>query len=158
MNTAKDPFFASIQLGAPQAYRNIVVFPITAPSHRAARWLTLGDALEQQVLTVTEISHGGSVPELAVINRADCPVLLLDGEELIGAKQNRVLNTTILLKENIISKDCAQRQGRTLRLTDASRIHSSGLAGRRSARYVAPNRYTHRPGPSRPAASRQCTT
>jgi hypothetical protein len=99
MNTATAPSFASIQLGAPQVHRNIVVFPITSPSHGVAHWLTLGEALEQQFLTVTEVSHGGSVPELAVINRADRPVLLLDGEELIGAKQNRVLNTTILLKE-----------------------------------------------------------
>src|SRR5688500_15682407 len=100
MNTPTDQSFASIQLGTAQVHRNIVVFPIISPSHAAARWLTLGEALEQQLLTVTEINHSGSVPELAVINRADRPVLLLDGEELIGAKQNRVLNTTILLKEH----------------------------------------------------------
>jgi hypothetical protein len=100
MNTTIDQSFASIELGAPQVHRNIVVFPIINPSHNAAHWLTLGEALEQQLLIVTEISQGGSVPELAVINRADRPVLLLDGEELIGAKQNRVLNTTILLKEH----------------------------------------------------------
>ena len=100
MNTTIDQSFASIELGAPQVHQNIVVFPIINPSHNAAHWLTLGEALEQQLLTVTEVSHGGSVPELAVINRADRPVLLLDGEELIGAKQNRVLNTTILLKEH----------------------------------------------------------
>ena len=40
-------------------------------------------------------SHGGSVPELKVINKAEIPILLLDGEELVGAKQNRVLNTTM---------------------------------------------------------------
>jgi len=32
-----------------------------------------------------------------VTNAADRPVLLLDGEELVGAKQNRVLNTTVLV-------------------------------------------------------------
>jgi hypothetical protein len=36
------------------------------------------------------------VPELKLNNESDEPVLLLDGEELIGAKQNRVLNLTIL--------------------------------------------------------------
>ena len=99
MDTATDQLFASIQLGTPQVHRNIVAFPIISPSYTTNRWLTLGEALEQQLLTVTEVSHGGSVPELAVVNRADRPVLLLNGEELIGAKQNRVLNTTILLKE-----------------------------------------------------------
>lgn len=34
-------------------------------------------------------SGAGSVPLLAVANRADRPLPLLDGEELIGAKQNR---------------------------------------------------------------------
>src|SRR5207249_1949999 len=42
---------------------------------------------------------GGSVPRLKVVNRAELPVLLVDGEELIGARQNRVLNTSMLLKE-----------------------------------------------------------
>ena len=37
------------------------------------------------------------MPTLRVISAADRPVLLLDGEELIGAKQNRVLNTTVLV-------------------------------------------------------------
>jgi hypothetical protein len=36
------------------------------------------------------------VPQLLFINDAMRPVLLLDGEELVGAKQNRVLNLTVL--------------------------------------------------------------
>jgi len=37
------------------------------------------------------VSEAGSVSFLKVANRADRPLLLLDGEELIGAKQNRIL-------------------------------------------------------------------
>jgi len=54
------------------------------------------------------------VPELKVINKAKVSVLLLDGEELVGAKQNRVVNTTILLKkesETVIPVSCTE-QGR----------------------------------------------
>jgi hypothetical protein len=43
------------------------------------------------------VSEAGSVPFLKVANGADRPLLLLDGEELIGAKQNRILNTTVLV-------------------------------------------------------------
>ena len=49
-----------------------------------------------------------------VNNWADIRVLLLGGEELIGAKQNRVLNTTILLRKNsetVILVSCTERGG-----------------------------------------------
>jgi hypothetical protein len=57
----------------------------------------MGEALELGFLTVKEIDEAGSVPELQAVNIGDLPILLLDGEELHGAKQNRVLNTSILL-------------------------------------------------------------
>ena len=36
------------------------------------------------------------MPELVVTNPLDEWVLLYDGEELVGAKQNRILNLTVL--------------------------------------------------------------
>jgi len=60
-------------------------------------WLTLDEAMAAGALEVTEVSHAGSVPALRVVNRGDRAVLLLDGEELVGAKQNRILNTSVLI-------------------------------------------------------------
>ena len=57
----------------------------------------VGQHMERKAMVVTEIDESGSVPELKVSNEAVQSALLLDGEELIGAKQNRVLNTTILI-------------------------------------------------------------
>jgi ARG and Rhodanese-Phosphatase-superfamily-associated Protein domain len=71
----------------------------------------LGEAMGKGFLTVTEVSQSGTVPELKMVNKGDLPVLLLDGEELAGAKQNRVLNTTILLmekSETIIPVSCTE--------------------------------------------------
>src|SRR5207249_3998616 len=48
-------------------------------------------------VTIGEVSAAGEVPALSVVNDADRPVLLLDGEELVGARQNRILNTTVLV-------------------------------------------------------------
>jgi hypothetical protein len=59
-------------------------------------YLLLEDGIAQGKVMVTELRAGGSVPELRLENNADLPVLLIDGEELVGAKQNRVLNLTIL--------------------------------------------------------------
>jgi len=86
-----------IELGPAQSFGGVTLFPLSVPELDKPGYLTLAQALAQGVLQVTEVSHGGSVPELAVVNRGSEPVLLLDGEELRGAKQNRVLNTTILV-------------------------------------------------------------
>jgi len=60
-------------------------------------WLTLDEAIAAGSLTVTEVSQAGSVPTLRVVNGGDRTVLLLDSEELVGAKQNRILNTFMLI-------------------------------------------------------------
>jgi hypothetical protein len=112
MNATTQKCLSSLQLGKPQAHRNIVVFPLLGSPNGSSRWLTLGEAIEQRLLTVTEVSRNGSVPELIVSNHASRPVLLLDGEELVGAKQNRVLNTTILVKEQsetVVPVSCTER-------------------------------------------------
>jgi hypothetical protein len=46
---------------------------------------------------VSEVDAAGSVPELLARNPLESNVLLYDGEELVGAKQNRILNLTVLL-------------------------------------------------------------
>jgi hypothetical protein len=89
----------SVQFGEPQTFKNIAIVPLIAPVDGTFQYRTLGEALAAGDLVITEISANGSVPELLVVNRGNKPVLLIDGEELAGAKQNRVLNTSILLKE-----------------------------------------------------------
>jgi len=89
----------SVQFGEVQTYKNIAILPLIASADGAFQYRTLGEALATWDIAITEVSAAGSVPELMVVNRANIPVLLIDGEELAGAKQNRVLNTSILLKE-----------------------------------------------------------
>lgn len=104
----------ALTLGAPQAFSNLSVYPLIAPAAWEAGYLVLDEALERKLARVTEISEGGSVPELAFENGADVGVLLLDGEELIGARQNRVLNITVLVgghKKITIPVSCVE-QGR----------------------------------------------
>jgi hypothetical protein len=86
----------SIQVGDPAAYRGVVITPLFPRRTPVAPYLTLGEALPLG-LRVTEIDTDGSVPELAVVNPLATDVLLYDGEELVGAKQNRILNVTVLV-------------------------------------------------------------
>lgn len=107
-------YLETIQFGTLQLFSNMVVVPLFTTLQSAINYLTLQQAFDQQKLKITELSESGSVPELKVTNLGELPVLLLDGEELMGAKQNRVLNTTILLKPNsetVIPVSCTE-QGR----------------------------------------------
>jgi hypothetical protein len=124
----------NVTLGTPQTYRNIAIYPVTNGDGGAVNYITLTEALEGRLLTVTEVSQGGSVPELKVANSAETPVLLLDGEELAGAKQNRVLNTTVLVPEKqaiVIPVSCTE-QGRWAYATQA--FYDSGTVMARSIR------------------------
>jgi ARG and Rhodanese-Phosphatase-superfamily-associated Protein domain len=69
------------------------LFPRLKPR---AEYVTLEEALPLG-FRVAEVDAAGSVPEPAVTNPLDANVLLYDGEELLGAKQNRILNVTVLV-------------------------------------------------------------
>ena len=85
-----------IQLGEPVAHRGIVLTPIFPRLSPKADYLTLDQALPLG-FRVTEVDAAGAVPVLAVHNPLVKDVLLYDGEELIGAKQNRILNVSVLV-------------------------------------------------------------
>jgi len=85
----------TLEVGEPLSHGALTVIPLLAPKDAEPDWLTLAEA--GAAVTITEVSAGGEVPTLSLVNDADRPVLLLDGEELIGAKQNRILNTTVLV-------------------------------------------------------------
>jgi hypothetical protein len=85
-----------LSLGEPQAHANLALFPLLAEAPPAPEYLLLDEALDRGCARVTEVSEGGSVPELRFENACERPVLILDGEELVGAKQNRVLNLSVL--------------------------------------------------------------
>jgi hypothetical protein len=85
------------QFGLLLEHDNLAVLPLLAREHSDADYLTLGDAVANGTIEITEVNEAGSVPALQALNRGEKPVLLVDGEELIGAKQNRVLNLTILV-------------------------------------------------------------
>jgi ARG and Rhodanese-Phosphatase-superfamily-associated Protein domain len=85
-----------VEFGPLTTFRNLSVLALSTAADRDAAYLTLDEALAQRSVHVFEVNQGGHVPELKIVNEGELPVLLLDGEELLGAKQNRVINLTIL--------------------------------------------------------------
>ena len=117
----------TIVFGEPQETRGVTVFPVFSPSNPRLQYVALKSALESGSLAVSEVTAAGVVGDLRVRNGGSSPVLLLDGEELAGAKQNRVLNTTILVgahTETIIPVSCTE-QGRWSYISSNFRESSS---------------------------------
>ena len=104
----------TLQLGEMVVHEELAVVPLLCRQPDGPDYITLKEAFDSGGLAVTEISESGSVPNLKVVNSTGHNVLLLDGEELAGAKQNRVLNTSILIAAGgsaIIPVSCTE-QGR----------------------------------------------
>jgi hypothetical protein len=84
------------QLGEAVHHRGILIVPLFPQRDPLAPYITLEEALPAG-LSVREVSESGLVPELLVENPLGEDVLLYDGEELVGAKQNRILNISVLV-------------------------------------------------------------
>src|SRR4051794_9522584 len=82
-------------LGEPQAAGPLAVFPVFGPAPRFA-YQPLAEAIALGAL-VTELDGGASVGDLAVANPTNLPVLLFEGEEVLGAKQNRTFDASVLV-------------------------------------------------------------
>ena len=107
-------YLFQIEIGSPQSHKNLVVYPLLSGYRDSLTYANLDEALEKNLIAVTEVSEDGSVPQLRVVNLSETPVLIVDGEELVGAKQNRAVNTTILIAagaETVIPVSCVE-QGR----------------------------------------------
>lgn len=119
-----------LRVGPALAHGRLAVFPIFRDSSGSATYKLSGDALADGTAVVEEVTEGGSVPNLAVENRGDTLVLFLEGEELRGAKQNRVLNTSVLIPaklKTVLPVSCVE-QGRwryTSKHFTSSGMHSS---------------------------------
>ncbi len=105
-------FLSGVTIGQPQVHDNMAVYPLHLQNGHQRAYDTLDEALAAKTLEVSEVSESGSVPNLKVHNHGKKPVLLVIGEELVGAKQNRVLNTSLLVpaeSDLAIPVSCVER-------------------------------------------------
>lgn len=93
--TLADHLGAPLRVGAPDIAGALAVFPVYGPAPRLeyrsfAQGCTLG-------VTIKELGSGASVNDLVVANPTDKPVLLYEGEEVLGAQQNRTFDVSVLV-------------------------------------------------------------
>lgn len=128
-----------VTIGSPMQHGYLTLFPLLADGVAEPGYRLLDAALADGTARVTEVSAWGSVPELCFVNEGDRPVLLLDGEELIGAKQNRILNLTILASAHLtitIPVSCVEQgrwHARSNDFASARRAHFATGRARKAA-------------------------
>jgi ARG and Rhodanese-Phosphatase-superfamily-associated Protein domain len=110
-NSVISTFLERLELGAPATDEGLTLIPVFGQFAGLPEFVTLQEAIASGALVISEVSRGGSVPSLRAHNAGSVGVLILDGEELAGAKQNRVLNTSVYIKpgqEIVIPVSCTE--------------------------------------------------
>jgi hypothetical protein len=97
MSRPLNELLLTVQVLAPQRDAGLQAFGLRWPSESQLGYRTLDELMAAGSLEVTEINEGGSVATIRVTNRSDLPAFLMAGEQLVGAKQNRVLNVSLMV-------------------------------------------------------------
>ncbi len=106
---------ADIRIGSALQFEGLSVFPIfpqSGKSHRR-KYKLLSEALGSGELRIAEVDSHGNVPTLSAEVIGEVFVLIFGGEVLKGGKQNRVINTSILLtprSHTVIPVSCVEQQ------------------------------------------------
>lgn len=123
----------SIELGVLKNFKRMSVIPLSMNKTPKLNYITLDEALHQGSVAFSE-RGSGTVPEIKLVNESDLNILMLDGEELEGANQNRVINTTIvaIAKSSLDIPVSCTEQGRWSE--DSRWFRSSGRVMPKTAR------------------------
>ncbi len=135
---------SSIRYSEAKTFHGMSIIPLFPPEPVSGNptYTLFEEALSAGTVVVEEAGEG-TVPHLRVRNAGDRPILLMDGEHLVGAKQNRVLNTTILIAAKTLVEipvSCVEagRWEMSTRVMDLADVHLFPAA--RSAKAAAVTR------------------
>jgi hypothetical protein len=96
MPTLAPHLAAQITVAEPTVVGPLAVFPLIADRSPSVRYVSFAEAVQRGVV-VKELGGGASVNDLMVHNPLDVAVLLYEGEEVLGAQQNRTFDVSVLV-------------------------------------------------------------
>lgn len=100
MDTPMQSFLAGIKFGKASQRSNLAVIPLFHEQNLEPDYLTLAEGMEQKEIFVEEVDESARVSSIMLRNESGKHVLLFEGEELLGAMQNRILNVSIFAAGN----------------------------------------------------------
>jgi len=89
---------AELRIGEPVHYHNLTVFPLSWPELGEPAYLLLSEAIERGLASAGEVSDEGRMASIEVANHSRQHILIPEGQILLGAKQNRLVNVNVLLR------------------------------------------------------------
>ena len=96
MSTLAPHLAAQITVAEPTVVGPLAVFPLSADRSPSVRYVSFAEAVQRGAV-VKELGGSASVNDLVVHNPLDVPVLLYEGEEVLGAQQNRTFDVSVLV-------------------------------------------------------------
>ena len=86
----------NLQLTEPVFLRNLLVYPIRASDTNGMNISSINETMLQEKGEFRELDPP-DINRIAFHNQGDDPVLMLDGEEIIGSLQNRIVADSMLI-------------------------------------------------------------
>src|SRR5215467_262043 len=86
-----------VEITGHQQCGSVEIFHLRWPAGDPLTYSTLDEALEANWIEVVESTEAGQVSRIKIINRSTQMVFLMAGEQLVGCKQNRVMNASIMV-------------------------------------------------------------
>jgi len=95
--------FQDIEIAQSVFLRNLLIHPISGPPENGIEISSLEDILSDARGEFGELEPP-DINRISFFNNGDSPVLMLDGEEVIGSLQNRILAGSTLVKARVRSE------------------------------------------------------
>lgn len=134
LNTTISTFLSQLNFGSPTTCENLTIVPLLDSQNVEPNYLTMDEGLSTALFQIEELEDGAQVNDIRFRNISEKFALLFEGEELLGAKQNRILNISVLVKpkaDQILPVSCVEagrwhhnhRDRSQQRFRSANRMH-----------------------------------